>query len=71
MTSDQETKLLEDVGRIRRAVLGEEQLEQHGLVHRVGDLERWRDKVMVKVAFASGMVFVVSVAIKFLISGKF
>jgi hypothetical protein len=52
MTPEQEKKLSD----IHMAVIGNKDLRQPGLLRRVEELEAWRDKTLIKVAFISGVV---------------
>lgn len=54
MTPQQEKTLCEDVGLIKQAVLGNEQLDQHGLVHKVTVLEAKQAATDKRVLYASG-----------------
>lgn len=70
MTDEGEKRLLADVDTIKRAVLGDEILEQRGLMHRVGKLERWRDSVTVRLAAFSGGVTVLVLIVRYLVLGR-
>lgn len=66
MTPEREQQLFDDVGAIKRAVIGDEPTGQVGLVKRVGALEVWRDKWQIKTAGVVGGAGVVGVLLKYL-----
>jgi hypothetical protein len=55
-TKEEKTKLLDDVGKIKRAVMGEEDTGQIGLVRQMEDVNKWRRKLTLKMAAVVGAV---------------
>jgi hypothetical protein len=52
--NDDLQQLKDDVRAIKRAVIGDDEYQQAGLVHRVTSLEKWRENLALRIAFLMG-----------------
>lgn len=68
MTPESEQKLIEDVGAIKRAVLGEEATGHRGLVKEMMDLKMWQAKINLRIATVSGICVGAAFILKYLLN---